>query len=450
MSISSESPATRRGSGLSSAPSALRSRNFVLFVTGWELNQVAGGLLYFALPLYVLLETGHPALMGTVLALAAVPQILLMPMGGVIADRIDKRRFLAGINLAAAVAVLIWLLTTGTLDVVPAAAVLLLAYLGLEALFSPVFEAAIPALVPEDQLVRANSITSVLGFMSAFGAPALGGVLLARSGLTLVLAVAVALFSLTAAIKWFTRIPGVTQPVSGPVVRTFVADLAEAARYVAKGDHGLGKVLLVDFLVTFALGPLQFVVLPSILVYAGLNSGQIGWATGITWGGAAIAVTAVGALAARATVRLMRPLVLLAAGAATATGLFFLADLGPAASAVVMIGGLIVTLGLVAAFGVLLYSFIGKRVPEHLVGKIFALSGVGSVVGIAAGNLAFGHLMERFADNRAAVILVAAAIIAAAAVAASTAKDASRSATDTSDASAPQATDPDPEKAAAP
>ena len=404
------------------ARSALLGRRFILFAIGQQLTQLAGGLLYFALPLYVLLETGNPALMGTVLALAALPQILLMPMGGAIADRIDKRRFLAGLNLTAAGAVLVWLLATDSLSVVPAVAILMLAYLGIEALLSPTMESVIPAIVPEEQLVRANSITFALGFGVAVGAPALGGALLTSFGLSHALWLAVGLFALAAIAKSAVKIPRAEHETIGPLVRTVIGDLRDAARFVARGDRGLRKFLLIDVAITFALAPLQLVVLPSLLVRSGLTSGQIGWAMGATMAGGAIAVILVGALGERATVRLVRPLVILATCAAATTGLVFFADLGPVAAAVVLAGGLVVTLGAIAAFGVLLYTYIGERTPEHLTAKIFALSGSGSVAGVAAGNWVFGVLVNRLADTPAIAILLASLVLAVAAFAVNTTK----------------------------
>jgi len=407
---------------------SLRSRNFLLYLAGLELNQVAGGLLRFALPLHVLLTTGNPAVMGTVLAVATVPQILLMPLGGVIADRLDKRRFLAAMNLAVAAAVAVWLAVTGSIDVVVAATMLMLVFLGLEALLSPALESVVPALVPEDRLVRANSMLFALGLASSIGSPALGGALLARGGLTLALGVTIALYVLAAGIKWLVRIPNALQDAAGPPVRTAVRDLREAGSYVAVKDRGLRKVLLIDLLVTVALVPLQVVLLPSLLVGAGLSSGQSGWATGITMAGAAIAVSVMGALGSRATVRHIRPIVALGAVVTAATGLAFLADLGPLASAVVLVGGLVLALGCFAAYSVLMWSFMGERAPEHLMGKVFALALALSASGVAAGNWAFGHLTNLLHDSPAVVILIAAGIVTAVAVGANMAAHAPASA----------------------
>ena len=41
----------------------LWNKDFIKFVIGWELTLIGSALIFFALPLYVLLETGNPALL---------------------------------------------------------------------------------------------------------------------------------------------------------------------------------------------------------------------------------------------------------------------------------------------------------------------------------------------------------------------------------------------------
>ena len=70
----------------------LWNKNFILYILGMEFSWTGYFLLTFSLPLYILLETGNPALMGLVLAFASVPFIILSPIGGVMADRFNKRK----------------------------------------------------------------------------------------------------------------------------------------------------------------------------------------------------------------------------------------------------------------------------------------------------------------------------------------------------------------------
>ena len=85
----------------------LFSRDFTLVVIGQVISLFGNAAIRFALPLYLLNQTGSSALYGTVMACAFIPSVLLSPVGGMIADRVNKRNvmvvldfFTAGVILA--------------------------------------------------------------------------------------------------------------------------------------------------------------------------------------------------------------------------------------------------------------------------------------------------------------------------------------------------------------
>ena len=73
----------------------LLNRSFVSIVIVQIASLFGDAVLRFALPLYVLNVTGSAALMGAVSAAAWLPYLVLTPIGGVAADRVNKRRIMA-------------------------------------------------------------------------------------------------------------------------------------------------------------------------------------------------------------------------------------------------------------------------------------------------------------------------------------------------------------------
>ena len=69
----------------------LFSKDFTLIVIGQIISLFGNATIRFALPLYLLNQTGSSALYGTVTACAFIPSILLSPVGGIVADRVNKR-----------------------------------------------------------------------------------------------------------------------------------------------------------------------------------------------------------------------------------------------------------------------------------------------------------------------------------------------------------------------
>lgn len=72
----------------------LFSKDFTLVVVGQIISLFGNAAVRFALPLYLLNQTGSPALYGTVTACAIIPAVLLSPIGGIAADRVNKRNIM--------------------------------------------------------------------------------------------------------------------------------------------------------------------------------------------------------------------------------------------------------------------------------------------------------------------------------------------------------------------
>ena len=127
--------------------------------------------------------TGSPLLVGLLGAVEVVPLVIFGLYGGVLADRLDRRRLAvwteAGLGLtavaltvnAAAPRPLLWPLYA-------CAAVTM----ALAALQRPSLDAAIPRLLPADRLAAGSALLSLGASTGAIAGPALGGVLAAGPG----------------------------------------------------------------------------------------------------------------------------------------------------------------------------------------------------------------------------------------------------------------------------
>ena len=82
--------------------SALFTRDFSLVVIGQIISLFGNAILHFALPLYLLRETGSIALFGVVNACSFLPMILMGPIGGTAADRVNKRSIMVALDFLTA------------------------------------------------------------------------------------------------------------------------------------------------------------------------------------------------------------------------------------------------------------------------------------------------------------------------------------------------------------
>lgn len=153
----------------------LFSKNFTLVVIGQIISLFGNATLRFALPLYLLNLTGSSALYGTVMACAFIPSILLSPVGGIVADRVNKRNVMVILDFfTAAVILVFFLLMDGGNIVVLLTATLMLLY-GIAGAYQPSVQASIPALVAPGNIMAANSMINTISSFSSLTGPVLGG-----------------------------------------------------------------------------------------------------------------------------------------------------------------------------------------------------------------------------------------------------------------------------------
>ena len=166
--------------------SSLRQRNYRLFFFG-QLVSVAGTWMQTVAQSFVVLDLTHSGTqLGLTTAVRFLPMFLFGPLGGVFADRMDKRRVLyltqtlAGL-LAAAFAVLV-----GTGSIRLWTVYLLALALGFVNVFdNPARQAFISEMVTAEDLPNAVTLNSVAMNMARVFGAALGGVIAAALGLAL-------------------------------------------------------------------------------------------------------------------------------------------------------------------------------------------------------------------------------------------------------------------------
>lgn len=175
---------------------ALRTPDFRRLWLAGLISDTGDWLLLASLPILVYQRTGST--LGTAYAflIELAPLVLLAPLAGVLADRLDRRRLLVAVSLAQAAALAPLLLSSS----LPVVYTVIAVEAGLAALFDPAKNALLPTLVGPDDLVSANSLVGLnqnLGRL--LGAP-LGGLLLAAGQLRAIVAADAASFLVAVAL----------------------------------------------------------------------------------------------------------------------------------------------------------------------------------------------------------------------------------------------------------
>src|SRR3989449_4184259 len=162
---------------------ALRHRNFRLFWFG-QLISLTGTWMQSIGQAWLILELTHSAwLLGVLGALQFLPVMLLSLFGGVLADRLPKRKVLLFTqSFAMLQAVLIWaLVASGQVHIWHV--LVLAALLGLtNSLDMPTRQAFVVEMVGREDLPNAIALNSSLFNMARIVGPGIGGLIIAWAG----------------------------------------------------------------------------------------------------------------------------------------------------------------------------------------------------------------------------------------------------------------------------
>lgn len=393
----------------------LFSKDFTLVVIGQIISLFGNATLRFALPLYLLNLTGSSALYGTVMACAFIPSILLSPVGGIVADRVNKRNVMVILDFfTAAVILVFFLLMDGGNIIVLLTATLMLLY-GIAGAYQPSVQASIPALVAPGNIMAANSMINTISSFSSLTGPVLGGILYSAYGIKPVLWVCMVCFVLSAVMEIFIQIPFQKPASEGSIWKIVKADMTESIRFIRREKPVIGKTLLVVCGINLFLSAMIIVALPYLVteVFA-LEASQAnrlyGYAQGALAAGGLAGGIGAGIFARKLSVQKAGSLI-------TASALCVF----PIAAVLIlfpsgMVNYLVLTVCcfiimiLSTVFTVQMMSFMQAETPRNLIGKVIALALTIAMCAQPLGNALYGVLFEICEGREYAVVLFSGAV----------------------------------------
>ena len=234
----------------------LRRRDFALLWWGGLVSGAGDSMLLAVLPYVVYASTGSTLATAGMTVAELVPGIVLGSVAGVFVDRWDRRRVLVVANVLQAVtvaALLVLAREPGLLAVVYVVAAL---QSSLAAFSLPAESSLLPTLVPEDDLVAANSLNVLNNRVGRLAGLPLGAAVYAWAGLGAVVALDVASFLVAAGLVALLRVRH-ARPVPTPPtgerprrLRAFLAEWADGLALVRR-DRSIGVLFVVFGLMTF-------------------------------------------------------------------------------------------------------------------------------------------------------------------------------------------------------
>lgn len=375
--------------GLPTSLRPLRHRDFGLLFFANTVSNVGTWMQTIAVGALVVGITHQPVWAAIVAVAAFLPVGLISPVGGVLADRLDRRRMLMVTNTieagnATALAILV---ATGNGS--PVRVTLLVLLEGCVAsLRLPFQQAIVPDLVPPDELLAAASLGSTQYNLGRVIGPALAGIVIVAGGYSWAFVVnAISFFAVVIALL-FIRLPG----PPGHDGSSVLAGIVTGAR-VAWREPGCKAAIQLIGTAAFLVAPFIGLIPAKALSLVGHDKHAIARATAVLTTaqgvGAITGALLVAPLAARYGRRLvmvlylvLTPLAGIAYAGANTTVL--------AAAAIAVLGG--VYIGLLSG----LNTVVQLQAPVEYRGRVLSLFFVALGVTYPIGTLVQGAIAGWF------------------------------------------------------
>lgn len=388
-------------------------KDFILMVIGQIISLFGNGILRFALPLYLLRETNSPTLFGLVTACSFLPMIVLSFLGGILADRVNKRNIMVALDFLTAGIICVLFLCIGEVPLVPLMIVVLMLLYGISGTYQPTVQASIPALVANENLLSAGAIVNQVGALAGLLGPVIGGMLFGTFGITPILLISILCFAASAVMELFIRIPFQKRNNSIGVLAIIKSDFHDSAHYMKHEKPILIQIIVFIAIFNLILSAMLIVGTP-ILVIKTLHRSDalLGLSQGIQALGGLCGGILTAVFSKKLKISNSHILLFLCSLSVGIMAVPLLLGMTDMISYVIITVACFAVMGLATMFSVQMIATVQTETPPELVGKIIAVMMSISMCAQPIGQALYGVIFDLFQNYTGLILLCVAALSA--------------------------------------
>ncbi len=375
----------------------LFTKNFTLLILGQLTSLFGNFILKLALSMYVLEVTGSAAIFAGILSAATIPTILLSPLGGILADRADRRNIMVALDALTGVSVLCAALFLSENNAIAVISTLLIILSILGAFETPTVQACIPTMLQGDNIMKGNAVVNQVASLSYLIAPMLGGVLYAMLGLKPVMYASVVCFFITALFECFIKLSYQRIQNQGGVLQIVKQDFLSSMQYISKEQTSISKMLLLTAFSRFFVMGITIVGLPFLVrTVLGFNPKYYGAAESALAVATILGSIVAGILAEKLKIHKLSVLLASMGIFIIPAGIVFILPV----NAMIKYGVTVVSFcgmqAVISIFSIFAVSLIQQRTPNHLIGKVMAYTSTVTLCVQPIGQIVYGFLFDKF------------------------------------------------------
>lgn len=392
--------------------STLFKRDFTLVVIGQIISLFGNAILRFALPLYLLRETGSSALFGMVTACSFAPMVVLSMIGGVLADRVNKRNIMVGLDFCTAVLILIFYLSLGKLPTVPLFIAVLMLLYGISGTYQPSVQASIPLLVSSEKLMAGNAVINQVNTLSGLLGPVIGGIMFGMWGIYPILILSIGCFAFSAVMEIFIHIPHEKRVRESGILTVVGNDLKESYQFVKTEKPIFFSVVFLISIFNLILSSVMIVGTPILITQVlKMSDTMYGFTQGALALGGLCGGILTAAIAEKLKLKNSYILLLVCAASVALMGISLVFHIPAILSYWAITLMSFTAMGASTLFVVQIYTMVQEQTPPQLVGKIMAALISIAMCGQPIGQAIYGVLFDIF-ESRTWIVLIVAAVAA--------------------------------------
>ncbi len=375
----------------------LFTKNFTLLILGQITSLFGNFIMKLALSMYVLETTGSAAIFAGILSASTIPTIFLSPLGGILADRADRRNIMVKLDALTGVSVLCAVLFLSESNAIAVISTLLIILSILGAFETPTVQACIPTMLQGDNIMKGNAVVNQVASLSYLIAPMLGGVLYAMFGLKPVMYASVVCFFITALFECFIKLSYQRTQNQGGVLQIVKQDFLTSMQYISKEQTSISKMLLLTAFSRFFVMGITIVGLPFLVrTVLGFDAKYYGASESALAIATILGSIAAGVLAEKLKIHKLSVLLASLGIFIIPAGVVFLLPV----NAMIKYGVTIVSFcgmqAVISIFSIFAVSLIQQRTPNHLIGKVMAYTSTVTLCVQPIGQIVYGFLFDRF------------------------------------------------------
>lgn len=387
----------------------LFNKDFTLVVIGQIISLFGNAIIRLAMPLYLLELTGSAALYGTALACSMIPMIILSPIGGMIADRVNKRNIMVILDFSTAGFLILFLIALKVFNAVPIVIIAMMVLYGIQALYQPTVQGSIPVLVASKDLLSANSIINQINALANLVGPTLGGVAYGIAGIWAVIGTGVVCFTVSAIMEIFITMPYIKQKAKGSILQIAKDDFKEGIQFAVGERPAIVKVALVCAAFNLILSSMVMVGVPAIIkINLALSNELYSYAQSSLGAGSLLGGICVGVFSKKLNIKKSYILLALLSLVIVPMGIGLLLNLNAMVVYGLIIIGCTAGMGLITVFSIQTFTYIQGSTPTHLIGKVVSCVMALCMCAQPIGQAIYGVLFQKMKDQPEWIVLIAA------------------------------------------